>query len=286
MKINEITPDYPESIQIINTIAQPPKRLWYIGKLPKNRLPTVAIVGTRKITAYGREIAHHLAYELAKRGVIIVSGLALGVDAVAHKAALEAHGTTIAIMAGGLDGIHPKSHRQLALDIIINGGALISEYATGQPTYQSNFIARNRIVTGISDGLIVVEANARSGTMHTAGFALEQGRSVMAVPGNITSPASEGCNNLIKTGARPITSVQDVLDELGLIEKDMQISLPLGDSPQEQTLLQLLASGVRDGDELQKKSGITPTLFAQTMTMLEINGKIRALGANQWGIKW
>jgi len=285
MKINEITPDYPEYIQIISTIAQPPKRLWYIGSLPKNRVPTVAIVGTRKITDYGREIAHHLAYELAKRGVIIVSGLALGIDAVAHRAALAAGGKTIAIMAGGLDSIHPKSHRQLALDIIINGGALISEYPTGQPSYQSNFVARNRIVSGLSDGLIVVEASTRSGTMHTASFALEQGRAVMAVPGNITSPVSEGCNNLIKTGAQPITSVNDVFEELGIIKEDKQTALPLGDSPQEQTLLRLLAAGMRDGDELQKTSGIAPVQYAQTMTMLEISGKIRALGANQWGIK-
>lgn len=285
MKINKIAPDYPEYIQIIDTIADPPKRLWYIGNLPKNRLPTVAIVGTRKITAYGREVAHHLAFELAKRGVIIVSGLALGIDAVAHRAALEAGGVTLAVMAGGLDRVHPTSHRQLAIDIIKNDGALISEYAPGQPSYQSNFIARNRIVTGLSDGLIVVEASARSGTMHTAGFALEQGRAVMAVPGNITSPVSEGCNNLIKTGARPITCVQDILDELGLVEQTTQLKLPLSDSPQEFTLLQLLAAGTRDGEELQKKSGLQPTLFAQTMTLLEINGKIRALGANQWAIK-
>lgn len=285
MKINEITPDYPEYVQIISTIAQPPKRLWYIGKLPPQRQPTVAVVGTRKITAYGRGIAHQLSYQLAKRGVIIVSGLAFGIDAVAHKAALEAGGTTIAVMPGGLDTIYPHTHRQLAKDILAGGGALISEYPPGQTPYPVNFVARNRLVSGLSDGVLIIEASAKSGTMHTANFALEQGRAVMAVPGNITSTVSEGCNNLIKTGARPVTSVQDVLEEIGLHEIGAQTKLPLGDNAEEYILLQLLAGGLQDGDELQKKSGLAPAVFGQTITMLEIGGKIRALGANQWGIK-
>jgi DNA processing protein len=283
MKINELTSDYGQYLQIIHAIARKPKRLWYIGVLPHHRIPTVAIVGSRRPTAYGREVTHHLAYELARRGVVIVSGLALGIDAIAHRAALEARGITIAVMAGGLDRIHPMSHRNLAIDIITKGGALISEYEPGSVPYQSNFIARNRIVAGISDAVIVIEATAKSGTMHTAGFALEQGRAVMAVPGNITSPTSEGCNNLIRSGATPVTGVGDVLAELGLPEEEA--SAPLGDTQEEQTILALLAAGERDGENIQKQSGLAPALFNQTLTMLEISGKIRALGANQWAIR-
>lgn len=186
MKINSIQPDYPKYLGIIQTIASSPKRLWYIGNIPTERVPTVAIIGTRKPTAYGREVTRTISTELSKRGIIIVSGLALGVDAIAHKAALEAGGITLAVMAGGLDSIHPTSHRNLAIDIVRQGGALISEYAPGQAPYPSNFIARNRIVSGISDAVVVTEASAKSGTMHTAAFALDQSRAVMAVPGNIT----------------------------------------------------------------------------------------------------
>ena len=284
MKINAISPDYPEYLKIIQTIATPPKRLWYIGKLPENRLPTVAIVGTRKPTAYGREVVEHLSGELAKHGVVVASGLALGIDALAHKAALRAGGKTIAIMPCGLDQIYPRSHRQLALDILAAGGALISEYAPGGQAYPSNFIARNRIVSGISDGVLIVEASLKSGTMHTAGFALDQGRSVMAVPGNITSSVSVGCNNLVKVGARPVTDVTDILQELGLEQPERQTALPIASNPEEQALLQLMQAGERDGEALQKKSGLAPALFGQTMTMLEISGKIRARSANQWTI--
>jgi DNA processing protein len=283
MKINELTSDYGQYLQIIHTIARKPKRLWYIGDLPTHRISTVAVIGSRKPTRYGVEVAHKLAYELASREVVIVSGLALGIDAIAHRAALEAKGTTIAIMPCGLDRIHPMSHRNLAIDIIRGGGALVSEYEPGSVPYQSNFVARNRIVAGISDAVIVIEATAKSGTMHTAGFALEQGKSVMAVPGNITSVTSEGCNNLIRSGATPITCVADVLAELGLAEE--QVGLPLGDSREEQAILTLIAAGEHDGEDIQKQSGLSPALFSQTLTMLEISGKIRALGANQWTMR-
>jgi DNA processing protein len=283
MKINELSPDESQYLKIISSIAQKPKRLWYVGTLPKGRVPTVAIIGTRKPTTYGREVAHRLAYELARRGIIIVSGLALGIDGIAHRGALEAGGTTIAVMVGGLDAIHPRTHRNLAVDIISSGGALISEYQAGTTPYPNQFIERNRIVSGLSDIVLVIEASAKSGTIHTAGFALEQGRTVMAVPGNITSPVSMGCNTLIKTGATPVTDVADVLAELGLA--DAQTMLPLGVNKEEQAILQLLANGVRDGDDIQKQSGLTPTLFNQTLTMLEISGKIRALGANQWATR-
>lgn len=286
MKINNTCPDYPEYLKIIQTIANPPKRLWYIGEIPATRRPTVAIIGTRKPTAYGQAVTHRLAYQLAKQGVVIVSGLALGIDAIAHKAALEAGGTAIAVMPGGLTNIAPRTNRNLAIDILKGGGMLLSEYAPQDPIYKVNFIARNRIVSGISDGLLVVEATAKSGTMHTASFALEQGRAVMAVPGNITSPYSEGCNNLIKRGALAVTDVKDIIEELGLANQTKkQTSLPLGGTAEEHTILTLLGAGEADGEMLQKKSNLSAQVFSQTLTMLEITGKIRALGANKWAIK-
>jgi DNA processing protein len=283
MKINAISSDYGKYFKIVESIAKCPKRLWYVGELPTERLPTVAIVGTRKPTSYGREVAYRLAFDLAKRGVVVVSGLALGTDSIAHRGALEAGGRTIAVMAGGLDRIHPMSHRNLAVDIVTNNGALISEYPPGTAPFQSNFIARNRIVSGISDVVVVVEASLKSGTIHTAGFALEQGRTVMAVPGNITNAVSVGCNNLIKMGAAPVTESADIYNELGITNE--QTTLPLGDSREEQVILDLIAAGSRDGDDIQKQSGLTPALFSQTLTMLEISGKIRALGANQWAMR-
>lgn len=284
MKIKSLSTDYPEFLKIISTIADPPKRLWYIGNMPETRRPTVAVIGTRKVSNYGREVAHHLCVELAKHGVIIVSGLALGIDAIAHRAALEAGGTTVAIMAGGLDDVYPRTHAGLARDILQGGGMFISEYPPGITPRKHHFIARNRLVSGMSDAVLVVEAGAKSGTMHTAGFALDQGKSVMAVPGNITSTVSEGCNNLIKRGALAVTSAQDVLDELGLFAPAQTI-LPLGATPEETALLKLILGGERDGDALQKQSGLAPALFSQTLTMLEISGAVRALGANRWALK-
>lgn len=284
MKINKITPDVSKYLQIIGHIAKPPKSLYFLGNLPDNRLPTVAIVGTRRPTAYGQEVGYRLAYDLAKQGVVIVSGLALGMDTIAHKAALDAGGTTIAVMAGGLDSIHPSSNRDLAIRILQNGGALVSEYAPGTETFKGNFVARNRLVTGISDGLLVIEASAKSGTMHTANFALEQGKPVMAVPGNITNPMSEGCNNLINTGAKLIRNASEVLREIGYTVEGGQAKLPLAANASEASILQLIADGLRDGDDIQLKSGLTPAEFSQTLTMLEITGKIRPLGGNKWGL--
>ncbi len=284
-KINDLTTEVPDYLQMLLNIANTPQRLWYIGTLPTERIPTVAIVGTRKPTSYGQEIAHLLAYELASRGIVIVSGLAFGIDSIAHRGALEAGGKTLAIVPGGLDHIYPSAHRKLAEEIIQNGGALITEYDLGSYTYPQNFIARNRIVSGVSDGLLVIEASAKSGTMHTASFALEQGKPVMAVPGNITSPTSEGCHNLLKAGARLITGTDDILDELGLTDDHQQVTLPFASNPQEKSILDLLQKGVRDGDELQVACGLDASLFSQTLTMLEVSGKIRPLGANKWGMR-
>jgi len=245
---------------------------------------SVAIVGTRKPTPYGREVTYRLAYELASRGVVIISGLAIGTDGIAHEAALDAGGTTIAVLPTPLDAIHPRTHHKLAEDIVNRGGALLSEYGPGDDVYKVNFVARNRIVAGLSDAVLITEAAARSGTLITANFALQQGKPVLVVPGNITSTMSAGCNNLLKVGATPVTDVSDILHELNLRDT-AQTELPFGNDREEDTLLKLMSDGVREGELLHQKSGLSAATYSQTMTMLEIEGKIKALGANQWTLR-
>jgi len=285
MKINTIAPQDNKYLQIIDTIANCPKKLYFIGKLPEKRTPTVAIVGTRKPTAYGREVTHRLAHDLASRGVIIISGLALGVDSIAHRATLDAGGITLAVLANGVDIIYPATHRDLASDILAKGGAIISEYEPGIEARDFQFLERNRIVSGLSDAVIVTEAAVRSGTLSTVMHALEQGREVFVVPGNITSPLSVGCNNLIKQGAHPITCAEDILEIIAPELLRPQTILPLGSTLLESKIIGLLQSGIRDGDELQKLSEVKVNEFSQTITMMEISGTIRALGGNQWTLK-
>lgn len=281
-KINKIPSDVVPFFQIADGIADFPKSLYLIGGLPESPQPTVSIVGTRKPTAYGQEVTYRLSYELASRGVVIVSGLALGTDSIAHKAALDAGGTTIAVLPGGADNVYPRSHRALADRIVTSGGALISEYPSGQDIYRANFIARNRIVAAIAHGVLITEAAIKSGTIHTAGFALNYGRPVMAVPGNITNPLSSGTNNLINTGARLVTCAEDILDEIGVQQDHTQVALPMAETKEEEIILKLIASGTRDGETLHMQSGLSAASFSQTMTMLEITQKIRPLGSNKW----
>ncbi|MDN5275928.1 MAG: hypothetical protein JWN33_577 [Candidatus Saccharibacteria bacterium] len=285
MKINSIAPDKHKYLQIVTTIAKPPIKFFYSGTLPEDRVTSVAIVGTRKPTPYGREVTYQLAYDLAKQGVVIISGLALGIDGIAHKAALDAGGRTIAILANGLDTIYPSTHRSLAQSIIEKGGAILSEYDIGVEPRVYQFLARNRIVAALSDAVIVTEAAARSGTMATVAHALEQNKEIFAIPGNITSPMSSGCNTILKQGAHVLTSADDVLEILSVNLPGSQQLLPLGTTPLETVIIALLQAGIRDGDELQEKSSAPASDFAQALTMLEINGVIRALGANQWTLK-
>lgn len=285
MKINRISPDKHPYLQIIGNIAKAPEKLHFIGKIPPTRVPSVAIVGTRKPTRYGTEVTHDLAYELARRGVVIISGLALGVDGIAHRAALEADGITLAILGNGLPDIYPATHRSLADDIITHGGGIISEYEPGQSPRQYTFLARNRIVSGLADAIIITEASKRSGTLSTAARALEQGKEVFVVPGNITSPMSAGCNELLKQGATPITSSEDVLEVIAPDLLQPQTSLALGNTPAETAIIKLLQAGIRDGGELQRQLGIETSEFSTTLTMMEIAGTIRSLGANQWTLR-
>lgn len=285
MKINTIRPDKNEFTQILTHIAKPPETLNYIGNLPDKRITSVAIVGTRRPSTYGKEVTHRLAYDLASRGIIIVSGLALGVDALAHKATLEAGGTAVAVLGNGLPNIQPSTNRQLADDIIKQGGAILSEYKDGEPARPHYFLERNRLVAGLGDAIIITEAATRSGTLNTAMHALEQGKEIFVVPGNITSPLSAGCNALLKQGARVVTDYKDILEVIAPESQSAQTVLPLGQNELETTIITLIAKGIRDGEDLLVESHADSTEFATTMTMLELSGTIRPLGANRWTLR-
>lgn len=284
MKINSISPQDNIFLKSIETIALVPKKLYYIGTLPTERPPTVAIVGTRKPSRYGNEVTHTIAYELARRGVIIVSGMALGVDTIAHRAALEAGGTTIAVQGNGLAQLYPAANQQLGQSIIENGGAIISEYEPQRGARGFQFLERNRIVSGLADAVIITEASARSGTLNTARHALDQNKDIFVVPGNITSPLSVGCNQLLKQGATPVTSPEDILEVIAPALIQQQSILPLGDNPLQVEIIELLHQGIRDGDELFRRLSTTPSQFATELTLMEINGNIRSLGANTWAL--
>jgi DNA processing protein len=286
MKVKKLTLTSKEFPEILKNIPQPPQKLYAIGELTSLlNLPRVAVVGSRKVTPYGRQVTQNLAYELARSGVVIISGLALGVDSIAHEACLEAGGKTIAVLPTSLDNMYPSSHRHLAKRIIENGGALVSEYESGMPGLKQNFIERNRLVSGLSEGVLIPEAAIKSGTLHTANFALDQGKTVMAVPGNITSQTSEGTNNLLKSGAVLVTEIEDIFQALKLERLGQQKELPLAANQAEQSILWMITEGITDGSLLLTKSGLTPSEFNQTLTMLEITGKIAPLGAGNWGIR-
>ena len=284
MKVKKITLDDSSYPEVLRNIPSPPKELYYLGAEPTEWLkrPRVAVVGSRSITPYGKVVTAQLAGDLAARDVTIVSGLALGVDACAHEAAIKVGGIHIVVLANGLDRIYPASNTQLARQILACGGVIISEYPEGMPSLKQNFVARNRIVAGLCNALLITEATEKSGTLHTARFAMEQGRDVLVVPGNITSPNSNGCNNLIKSGAQPVTSVEDILYSLGAKNLVTTSYIHKGDNIAEQTILDLLYNGTSDAHELLTLSNLALGEFTQTLTMLELTGKIHPLGNNHW----
>ena len=287
MIIKKLTLNSTSFPEVLRHIPSPPRQL-YVAGVPLRELlkrPRVAIVGTRKITPYGKQVTLRLAGELASRGIVIISGLALGVDATAHQAALEAGGQAIAVLPSPLEKIVPATNRPLARQILDQGGALVSEYGSYDITYKQNFIARNRLVSGLADALLIPEAAEKSGSLHTARFALEQGKEVLAVPGNITVPSSVGTNNLLKRGhAAPVTSYQDVLHALDISDIRMEAPRIRGRNGQEQTLIDLLYDGVSDGFQLLEQSKLSVSELDRILTMLEVTGKIRSLGANHWVI--
>lgn len=283
MKVNTLTlgiGNYPAAVA---ALPQPPKRLFYVGDLLHVLdKPALAVVGSRKATLYGRTVTTEIVGEVARNGIVIISGLAFGIDSIAHQATLDAGGVTIAVLPGGLDTIYPAAHRQLAKQIVDKGGALVSEYEPGHLPMKHDFIARNRIIAGLSNGVLITEAADKSGSLHTAQFALEQGLEVMAVPGNVTSPTSVGTNNLVKNGATPVTTPDDVFAALGFDRLRLDKTETTGATEEEQTILNLLADGVTESSALLALSGLDPAVFSRTLTMLEISGKIRANGTNMW----
>lgn len=282
--------DFPDKLREIDNA---PPQLYICAQYEDTfeklmRLPKVAIVGSRSATPYGEQITAQLAGELAAHGVVIISGLAIGIDGIAHQAALDAGGLTMAVLPTPLSYIYPRRHTNLAHALVAAGGAIVTEYAEGSAVFKPNFVARNRIVTGLADALLITEAAVKSGTLHTARFALEQGNDVMAVPGNITSPLSEGTNNLIKSGATPVTNTADILHHLGLqpaSRKGAKRQRTRGSNSQEQLIIDLLEQGVQQGSRLLEQSGLSIQDFNHHMTMLEISAKIRPLGANQWALR-
>ncbi len=281
MKINSIESKSNEYPVLLDEIAHPPKTIHTLGSLPLEK-PYVAIVGSRRVSPYGREVTKTLAYDLAACGVVIVSGLALGVDAIAHQSAIDAGGNTIGVLACGLNQIYPITNRYLAMKILETGGGLISEYEEGTPPLKHHFPARNRIITGLSMAVIVTEAAAHSGALISANFALEQNRLVMAVPGNITSRLSEGSNNLIKSGAIAVTSASDVLAALDMEVPELKAKIAKPASAEEAVILNLLANEITDSEELLAKSGWEIAKFNQVLTLMEISGKVRNLGGGKW----
>lgn len=217
---------YPENLKYI---YDPPEILYKKGSILDKDRNAVAIVGARKASTYGKWVAYKLASDLAQKGITVISGMAYGIDTAAHRGALDHGGRTFAVLGCGLDTCYPKSNYKLMLEIEKNG-ALLSEYPVGTKPLAGNFPARNRIISGIAKGVVIVEANIKSGSLITAEFALEQGRDVFAIPGNINSPLSMGTNKLIQEGAKLITSIEDVLEELDIEinnveeQKDVQLS--------------------------------------------------------------
>lgn len=280
MVIKEISQSDKGFPRLLADIYECPKKLHVAGNLPD--LPLVAIVGSRKPSNYGEQVTYRLSYDLARAGIGIVSGLAYGIDAIAHRAALDAGGITVGVLGCGLGNVYPARHKQLAESIIKNGGAIISEYEKTAPPLKHHFPARNRIIAGLSLLTLVTEADASSGSLITANFALQQNRLVAAVPGSILSPRSAGPNNLIKNGAIAATDAVDILSalELELPQEDKK-PRNIG-SAEERQVINQLAAGISSLDELIETCGMSPETLASTLSLMEITGKVKSLGGGNW----
>jgi DNA processing protein len=267
---------YPSRLKEID---QPPPILYLRGELTAEDSWAVAVVGTRRVTAYGRQVTEELASYLAQNGVTVVSGLARGVDAIAHQAALKAGGRTLAVMGNGVDRIYPPEHRALAEQILASG-ALLSDYAPGTPPESANFPPRNRLISGLSLAVVVVEAGETSGALITAQFAVDQGREVFAVPGNILAPQSKGTNRLIQQGAHPLLSARDVLETLNLtrVSEQRLVRKVLPTDSVEAQVLNVLAHEPLHVDEIRNQTGLPIERVSATLVMMELKGMVRQVG--------
>ncbi len=274
--------DYP---RLLREIDQSPPVLYVKGMLTPADEFSVAIVGTRRVSDYGQQIARDSSIYLAGHGLTIVSGLARGVDGLAHRHALETGGRTIAVLGSGVDVIYPPEHRKLA-EAISENGAVISDYPLGTQPEGVNFPPRNRIISGLSLATIVIEAGERSGALITADFALDQGRDVFAVPGNVLSPASRGTNRLIQNGAYAMVSPQDVLDVLNLSEiesmKTARQVLPTDTT--EAKILQVMGFEPMHIDEICNDVNMAVEKVSAALTMMELKGLVQHMGAMRYAV--
>lgn len=272
--------NYPANLRLMD--GSPPV-LYVRGTLTKADVWAVGIVGTRRATPYGREVARTLATELAQAGVTVISGLALGIDAVAHKAALDAGGRTIAVLGSGVDQLYPMSNERLGLRML-HQGAIVSEYALGVRPEARNFPPRNRIISGLSKGIVVVEASRRSGALITAHFAAEQGRDVFAVPGSILHSGSAGCNYLIQQGAMPFLKIDDVLEQLNLmqIRERQEVCTDVAADPQEAKLLTCLTKAPQFIDDIVRESAMSSAQVSSLLTFMELKGLVRQVSTQNY----
>lgn len=263
----------------LREVENSPPVLYVLGSFLAEDSWSIAVVGTRRITSYGRQVTADIAHGLASNGVTVVSGLARGVDAVAHRSTLEAGGRTIAVLGSGVDRIYPPEHRQLAEQIMASG-AIVSDYAPGTPPEGVNFPPRNRIISGLSKAVVIVEAGRQSGALITAAFAAEQGREVFAVPGNIYAPQSKGTNLQIQQGAIPLLDFQDILETLNLAmvseHKEARVVLP--SDATEARLFQILSSQPMHVDEIRSQTELPIDKVSATLTLMELKGMVRQVG--------
>lgn len=273
---------------LLKEMANPPKEIFFRGVLPKDNERLIAIVGTRKATSDGKLFTKQIASELARKNINIVSGLALGIDASAHEGAVSAEGKTTAVLANGLDSIYPRQHEHLAEKIIKHGGCLISEYPESTPSFPNQFLERNRIISGLCLATIVIEAPARSGAIVTARNAIEQGREVFVFPGPSSHPNYKGSHMLIRNGARLVTSIEDILEDLGeaipIGEQDTEESETISkkeiniktDNKNEMFIIDMLAKSKKSlsVDNLIELTTLEPHIVHQCLAILLIKGNL------------
>ena len=278
-KIKVLACDSPAYPQILKEIYDYPPVLYIRGNLLREDECCLAVVGTRRSTVYGRQVTEEIVTDLARNGITIVSGLARGIDSIAHRAALEAGARTMAVFACGLDIVYPAENAKLAREIMEHG-ALISEYPLGTKPKADNFPRRNRIMSGLSLGVLVIEAGDSSGALITANQALEQNREVFAVPGSILSPASRGTNHLIQEGAKLVRNYVDVLEELNLTimaqQLEMKEFLPVDET--ESLLFKQLSREPTHIDDICRHSGLAAALVSSALTMMELKGMVKQVG--------
>jgi DNA processing protein len=268
--------DYPPRLL---QIPDPPPVLYVRGELTEDDEWAVAIVGTRRASAYGRTVTQRLAADLVANHVTIVSGLARGIDGEAHQAALKAGGRTIAVLGCGVDLIYPPEHRNLAREITENG-AVISEYPLGTRPEASNFPPRNRVISGLSLGVLVVEAGLKSGALITADYAADQGRDVFAVPGNLYARSSVGTNRLVQDGAKLVTGAEDILEELNLlmVAQQVEVRAVVPETKAEAQLLQYLSLEPVHVDEISRRVGLPISEVTSNLALMELKGMVRQVG--------